>query len=226
MGQQYKYLYGPVPSRRLGRSLGIDIVPPKICTLDCVYCQIGRTTQKTLERAEYVPVDEVAGEVKLRLAEGLEADFLTIGGSGEPTLNSRLGRLIDQIKGLTDIPVAVLTNGSLLYEEEVRQACAKADVVLPSLDAPDSETFEKVNRPQEGLGFDRFLGGLCEFRRPVPWSESSPASQFLLSSKRWTIPKRPWSTMPGRLCNAWAWVLRSFSGPEAQDPYSPTNSES
>jgi wyosine [tRNA(Phe)-imidazoG37] synthetase (radical SAM superfamily) len=165
MAQQYKYLYGPVPSRRLGRSLGIDIVPPKICTLDCVYCQIGRTTQKTLERAEYVPVGEVVREVKSRLTEGLEADYLTIGGSGEPTLNSGLGRLIDQIKGLTDIPVAVLTNGSLLYQEEVREACAKADVVLPSLDAPDDETFAKVNRPHEGLDFDRFVEGLVEFSR-------------------------------------------------------------
>ena len=134
MAEGKKYLYGPVPSRRLGRSLGIDVVPFKLCTLDCVYCQLGKTTRKTLQRGDLVPVEEILAELKDRLAEGLEADFLTIGGSGEPTLHSRLGELIDGIKKITDIPVAILTNGTLLYKQDVRADCAKADVVLPSLD--------------------------------------------------------------------------------------------
>jgi wyosine [tRNA(Phe)-imidazoG37] synthetase (radical SAM superfamily) len=159
-----KYLYGPVPSRRLGRSLGIDVVLFKLCTLDCVYCQLGKTTRKTLQRGDHVPVDAILAELKDRLAEGLEADFLTIGGSGEPTLHSRLGELIDGIKKFTDIPVAILTNGTLLYKQDVRADCAKADVVLPSLDAGDEQTFQRINRPASGLNIEQLISGLCVFR--------------------------------------------------------------
>lgn len=159
-----KYLYGPVPSRRLGRSLGVDIVPFKACTLDCVYCQLGRTTNKTIERKEYVAVEAVLAELKARLAEGLQADFITVSGSGEPTLNSRLGELIDGIKRITDIPVAILTNGTLLYRENVRAGCAKADVVVPSLDAGDEEAFQKINRPHSDISIEKLIDGLCAFR--------------------------------------------------------------
>jgi wyosine [tRNA(Phe)-imidazoG37] synthetase (radical SAM superfamily) len=165
MAEGKKYLYGPVPSRRLGRSLGVDVVPFKVCTLDCVYCQLGKTTQKTLERSDFVPVQAVLTELKDKLAEGLEADFITIGGSGEPTLNSRLGALIDGIRKITAIPIAILTNGTLFFRQDVRNDCAKADVVLPSLDAGDEQTYRRINRPSAGLTIDKLISGLCDFRR-------------------------------------------------------------
>jgi len=163
-----KYLYGPVPSRRLGISLGIDIVPLKLCTLDCVYCQLGRTTEKTIERRDYVPIEAVLAELKDAVKEGLEADFITISGSGEPTLNSRLGELIDGIKKITDIPVAVITNGTLLYREDVRADCTKADLVVPSLDAGDEATFRKVNRPHKDISIEKLVDGLVAFRKEFP----------------------------------------------------------
>ena len=164
MAEEKKYLYGPVPSRRLGRSLGVDIVPFKVCTLDCVYCQLGRTSEKTIERREYVPVKAVLAELKERLAQGVQADFITISGSGEPTLNSQLGELVDGIKKITDIHVAILTNGTLLYRQDVRADCAKADVVLPSLDAGDEQTFQEINRPHSGLSIEKLIEGLLAFR--------------------------------------------------------------
>ena len=153
-----------MPSRRLGLSLGVDIIPFKVCTLDCVYCQLGRTTQKTTERKEYVAVEPVLAELKGRLAQGLEADFITISGSGEPTLNSRLGEFIDGIKKITDIPVAILTNGTLLHRPDVRADCARANVVVPSLDAGDEQTFQKVNRPHKDISIEKLITGLCAFR--------------------------------------------------------------
>jgi wyosine [tRNA(Phe)-imidazoG37] synthetase (radical SAM superfamily) len=168
VAEEKKYLYGPVPSRRLGRSLGIDIVPFKLCSLDCVYCQLGKTTEKTLHRGDFVPVEAVLAELKDKLAEGLEADFITIGGSGEPTLNSRLGELIEGIKKITDIPVAILTNGTLLYKQDVRADCAKADVVLPSLDAGDERIYQRINRPHSGLSIEKLISGLCAFRNEFP----------------------------------------------------------
>ncbi len=157
-------MYGPVPSRRLGLSLGVDIVPFKVCTLDCIYCQLGKTSEKTTERREYVPPEAVLAELKETLAQGLQADFITVSGSGEPTLNLRLGELIDGIKKITDIPVAVLTNGTLLYRQDVRTDCAKADVVLPSLDAGDKQAFEEINRPHKDIIIENLISGLCVFR--------------------------------------------------------------
>ncbi len=162
--RQRRYIYGPVPSRRLGLSLGIDIVSMKVCTLDCVYCQLGRTTDKSTVRREFVDIDAVIAEVKSRLAEGVRADYITIGGSGEPTLNSRLGDLIDGLHRVTDIPVAVLTNGTLFYREDVRAECAKADVVIPSLDAGDAAAFEAVNRPARDISIEKLVSGLSTFR--------------------------------------------------------------
>ena len=164
VASEKKYFYGPVPSRRLGRSYGVDIVPFKVCTLDCVYCQLGKTTDRTIERKDYGPIEPILAELRETLAEGLEADFITIAGSGEPTLNSRLGELIDGIKKITDIPVAILTNGTLLYKKDVRADCAKADVVMPSLDAGDEQTFQKVNRPHRDISIENLISGLCAFR--------------------------------------------------------------
>jgi len=164
VAEEKKYLYGPVPSRRLGYSLGVDIVPIKACTLDCIYCQLGRTANKTIERRDYVPGEAVLAELKEKLAEGLTADFITISGSGEPTLNSQLGELIDGIKKITDIPVAILTNGTLLHRQDVRADCARADVVVPSLDAADEQTFQKVNRPHRDISIEKLISGLQTFR--------------------------------------------------------------
>ena len=164
--KQYRHLYGPVPSRRLGRSLGVDIVPHKICTYDCIYCQIGKTTQETLERKEYIPVMEILEEVKRFLKEETSSiDHLSLSGSGEPTLHSKIRSIIEGIKAITSIPVAVITNGSLLYEEEVRMDLLQADIVLPSLDAVSSEAFEKVNRPHSEISVDKMIEGLVEFRK-------------------------------------------------------------
>ena len=164
MTSEKKYFYGPVPSRRLGRSYGVDIVPFKVCTLDCVYCQLGKTTDRTIKRKDYGPIEPILAELRETLAEGLEADFITIAGSGEPTLNSRLGELIDGIKKITDIPVAILTNGTLLYKEDVRADCANADVLMPSLDAGDEQTFQRINQPHRDISIENVISGLCAFR--------------------------------------------------------------
>ena len=164
MSEEQKYLYGPVLSRRLGRSLGVDIVPFKVCTLDCIYCQLGGTTEKTIERKDYFDVEAVLAELRAKLVKGLESDFITISGSGEPTLNAGLGQLIEEIKKITNIPVAVLTNGTLLIDKSVRADCARADVVMPSLDAGDEQTFQKVNRPHKDISIENLIAGLCAFR--------------------------------------------------------------
>ncbi|MEE9913013.1 MAG: radical SAM protein [Deltaproteobacteria bacterium] len=164
----YKYLYGPVPSRRLGRSLGIDLVPFKTCTYDCIYCQLGRTTNKTMERRSYAPVKDIFDELKIKLASGEAPDYISIAGSGEPTLHSYIGELIGMIKNMTNIPLAVLTNGSLLYLPEVRAALMRADLVIPSLDAGDEKMFQYVNRPHPDISFDNMADGLIEFTRDFP----------------------------------------------------------
>jgi wyosine [tRNA(Phe)-imidazoG37] synthetase (radical SAM superfamily) len=164
--KKYQYLYGPVPSRRLGRSLGIDLVPHKICTYDCIYCQIGKTTKKTFLRKEYVPEKEVLEEVKNFLLEGNSTiDYLSLSGSGEPTLYSKICSIIKGIKEITTIPVAVITNGSLLCEREVREDLLQANVVLPSLDAVSPEIFKKINRPNSKLSVEKIIEGLIEFRK-------------------------------------------------------------
>ena len=163
-----KYLYGPVPSRRLGLSFGVDIVPLKVCTLDCIYCQLGKTARTTIERKDYIPIEPVLVEIKEALAEGLEANYITLAGSGEPTLNSQLGELIDGIKKLTNIPIAILTNGTLLSRADVRADCSKADVVMPSLDAVDEHTFQRINRPDGVISIENLISGLCAFRKEFP----------------------------------------------------------
>jgi len=164
--KNFRYLYGPVPSRRLGRSLGIDLVPHKICTYDCIYCQIGKTTKKTLLRKEYVPEKEVLEELKTFLLKGSSSiDCLSLSGSGEPTLHSKIRSIIRGIKEITTIPVAVITNGSLLCKRAVRKDLLQADVVLPSLDGVSSEVFMKINRPHLRLPVERVIEGMVEFRR-------------------------------------------------------------
>lgn len=159
-------VFGPVASRRLGRSLGVDLIPHKTCPFDCIYCEVGRTTEKTIERKEWVPLDEVVGQIRARLDSA--PDYITLSGSGEPTLYSRLGELIARIKEMTDIPVAVLTNGALLWMPEVRRDLMGADLVVPSLDAPDEGLLRYVNRPHPSITFEKLIEGLVAFRDEFP----------------------------------------------------------
>jgi len=164
MSAKYQYLFGPVPSRRLGRSLGIDVTPFKTCSFDCVFCQCGCTTTLVTERAEFVAFEEVCAELEQWLKEDGAADCITFAGSGEPTLYSRLGDLIDFIKARTKIPVIVLSNGTLLHRIAVRDELLKADIVKVSLSAWDEASFQKINRPAPGLSFEQVLAGQREFR--------------------------------------------------------------
>jgi len=164
MTESANTIFGPVPSRRLGFSLGIDMVPYKVCSLDCVYCQIDRTTKKSVTRREYVCIQTILDQLKSRLEEGVKADVISLTGSGEPTLNTGLGDLIDGIRTLTALPIAVITNSTLLNNAQVRAECAKADILLPSLDAVLPEAYAKVNRPHETLTTEALIQGLVEFR--------------------------------------------------------------
>ena len=160
-------VFGPVPSRRLGKSLGIDPISLKTCNWNCVYCQLGRTVPLVNERREYVPREIILAEVRQALtahAPG-EIDWVTFVGSGEPTLHIGLGRLIRQVKAMTDLPVAVITNGSQLYLPQVRQELSAADAVLPTLDASNAQLYRKINRPWPRLTFERLLDGLTAFRQ-------------------------------------------------------------
>jgi wyosine [tRNA(Phe)-imidazoG37] synthetase (radical SAM superfamily) len=158
------HTFGPVPSRRLGLSLGIDIVPMKTCTLSCRYCQIGTAPETMVERREYVSSDDVVRDVGAALEHGPRPDWLTFSGSGEPTLNLMIGDIIRRCKALADIPVCVITNGTLLSDPTVRADIADADAVMPSLDAARQETFERICRPHRSLAVADIIEGLVAFR--------------------------------------------------------------
>ncbi len=160
-------VFGPVPSRRLGRSLGIDPIPPKTCNWNCVYCQLGRTRPLTARRAEYIPAEEILAQARAALArlDPTALDWVTFVGSGETTLHARLGWLIRQVKSLTPKPVAVITNGSLLYRPEVRAELLAADAVLPTVDAGTPELYRRINRPWPVPDFETYIQGLVAFRR-------------------------------------------------------------
>jgi len=159
------YVFGPVPTRRLGQSLGIDPVPLKTCNWNCVYCQLGRSRPMVNERKDFFHADEILSEVENALVSHQpgEIDWVTFVGSGETTLHASLGWLIREVKKLTRLPVAVITNGSLLYLPEVRQELLTADAVLPSLDAGASELYQHINRPYPALSFESYLEGLITF---------------------------------------------------------------
>jgi wyosine [tRNA(Phe)-imidazoG37] synthetase (radical SAM superfamily) len=159
-----KYTYGPVPSRRLGRSLGVDIVPMKTCSLNCVYCQLRPTETTVGDRADYVPVDDVVAEVREVLNSGVQPDYVTLGGSGEPTLHASFGQVAEGIRDCTDTPIALITNGTMFHLPEVRAQCAAVDLVLPSLDAGDEETFRIMNRPHPELSLETIVDGLAALR--------------------------------------------------------------
>ena len=161
----YKYLFGPVPSRRLGISLGIDLVPKKVCSLNCVYCEVGKTTLLTTERKEYIKYDKVVTELNDFMSKNKDIDFITFSGSGEPSLNSRFGDVLNYVKkNYPKIKTAVLTNGTLLQNPEIRNEMLNADVVLPSLDAASQEIFEKIDRPEKNININNYIQGLINFR--------------------------------------------------------------
>jgi wyosine [tRNA(Phe)-imidazoG37] synthetase (radical SAM superfamily) len=160
----YRHLFGPVPSRRLGRSLGVDLTPFKTCSFDCIFCQLGRTTNRTLVRDEYVPIGSVLKELGEWLEQGGHADYITLAGSGEPTLNSRFGEVIDFVHAHSLIPVALLTNGTTLADPAVRSAAAKADLVKVSLSAWNTASLERVNRPCQGITLKGLVEGQWQFR--------------------------------------------------------------
>lgn len=165
MGGQYRFLFGPVRSRRLGLSLGIDLVPFKVCTFDCPYCQVGATITKTLERGEYVPVSEVLGEFDDWLGHGGKADCLTLAGAGEPTLHSRFGEVLRELRKRCTTRRVLLSNGSLFHLQAVRDSAVHADVIKATLGAWDQPSFESVHHPCAGLEFDVFLAGLQAMRK-------------------------------------------------------------
>ncbi len=160
-----KYVYGPVPSRRLGKSLGISPIPDKTCNYTCVYCQLGRTTHFTNERQLFYPVEEVLKEVQEALQQEKDIDFITIVGEGEPLLYKGIGLLVTQLKQLSSIPIAIITNGALLSQEEVRKELLQTDVILPTLDAYSEEQFRKINRPHKEIKLVEVIEGLKEFRK-------------------------------------------------------------
>lgn len=156
-----KYIFGPVFSRRLGFSLGVDLVPYKVCSMDCLYCEVGATTEKTLERAEYVPLDGVKRELSQFLSSSPEVDYITFSGYGEPTLFSKLGELVNWLKeNYSNYKLALLTNSSLLERNDVLNEVKGIDVVLPSLDAVSQPVFEKLNRPVPGLKVESIVKGI------------------------------------------------------------------
>ncbi len=162
----YKYLFGPVPSRRLGMSLGVDLVPKKVCSLDCVYCEVGKTSLLSTTRKEYVPYLKVIDELDNYFANNPDPDYITFSGSGEPTLNSRIGDVIKYLKEKKPaIPIAVLTNGTLLSDKQLRSELMAADLVLPSVDAVSDVVFKKINRPADELDAGTYIDGLINFSK-------------------------------------------------------------
>ncbi len=161
-------IFGPVNSRRLGRSLGVDLIPLKYCTYDCIYCQLGRTTNRTLKREVFVHTKKVHYEIREFLSEPCKArslDVISLAGSGEPTLASNCGEVIRWIKDFTPIPLAVLTNSSLMWMEEVQEDLLNADMILPSIDAVSEDVFQKINRPHPNLSLEKILEGIVQFAK-------------------------------------------------------------
>jgi len=164
MAKQYRYLFGPVPSRRFKRSLGVDLTPLKTCNFDCVFCQLGRTRRKTVLRNEYAPIDTVLKELKEWLATDGYADYITLSGSGEPTLHTKFGEVLTFLKKAAK-PSVLLTNGSFLSDPHVRKDAALADIVKVSMSAWDQNSFELINRPHQDISFNKFVDGQKKFRK-------------------------------------------------------------
>ena len=166
-----KYVFGPIASRRLGCSLGVDLVPLKTCPLDCIYCEARATTVLTMERREYVPVDVVLKELEYTLSSAPQLDYITFSGSGEPALNSRIGDVVEFIKSrYPQYKVCLLTNGLLLGDKKLQQEIEKIDLLIPSLDGSNAAEYEAVNRPAAEMPFDKFIAAMQDYlpRAPMP----------------------------------------------------------
>lgn len=162
----YKYIVGPIISRRLGVSLGIDPIPSKTCSFDCLYCEVTKTNNKTIERKEYINAYDILNELKHYLENSTKKlDYITFSGSGEPTLNSKIGYIIKEIKKLTNIPVAVITNSSIIDRKDVRNDIINADLIIPSLDAVTESVFKKIDLPHKSIKIENIINGLIELRK-------------------------------------------------------------
>jgi wyosine [tRNA(Phe)-imidazoG37] synthetase (radical SAM superfamily) len=162
---KYKYLFGPVPSRRLGISLGVDVVPYKVCTLGCVYCECGPSTKYTVERKPYYKAEDIFNELRNFLSEKPKLDYITFSGGGEPTLNSDIGKIVDYIKdSYPQYKIALLTNGSLLWREDVRNDIKKCDLIVPSLDAVTEDVYKKINKPAEEIKIEDIILGIKKIK--------------------------------------------------------------
>ena len=165
MSSELKYIFGPVPSRRLGESLGVSPIPEKTCNYSCVYCQLGRTNKRIAKRDEYIPLEKILEEFDSIENVDSKCDVITIVGEGEPTLYSRLGDLIIELQLRTSKPIAVITNGALLRDEEVRNELMSADIVLPSLDSINEYMYKRVDRPHGSLNYSDVYNGLIQFSK-------------------------------------------------------------
>ncbi len=161
------YAYGPVPSRRLGRSLGVSPIPHKTCSYNCIYCQLGQTNKLQVKRESFYPKEDILSDIE-KVMNPANVDYITFVGDGEPTLCKDLGWLIKSCKNKWQIPVAVITNGSLFFMEDVRQDLKSSDVVLPTLDAGSEEVYRTLNRPHGSIGFEEMLQGQVDFRKEYP----------------------------------------------------------
>ncbi|MFX1389980.1 MAG: radical SAM protein [Promethearchaeota archaeon] len=161
-----KYVYGPVPSRRLGRSLGIDPIPPKTCNYQCIYCQLGKTTNFTNVRKNFFPRNKIIAEIKEAIIHNKgNFDYVTFVGSGEPTLCKDLKKLLLKAKEFSNKSICVITNGSLMHDEKVKDALLLADVVLPSLDAGSEKSFLRINRPHPSIKYNSIIQGFIDFKK-------------------------------------------------------------
>jgi wyosine [tRNA(Phe)-imidazoG37] synthetase (radical SAM superfamily) len=180
------YVFGPILSRRLGKSLGVDVFPGKICNYDCIYCELGRTAKRCPAAGDCLPAATVVEAVKERLREIAQPDHVTLYGPGEPTLHSHIGEIIGGIRKISKAPVALLTNGSLFWMEEIRKAVLDVDLIIPSLDAGGEDTFRAVNRPLGDVTFERMVEGLValrrDFRGPI-WLEVFLVDGFTAGEK-------------------------------------------
>ena len=161
------YFYGPVPSRRLGFSLGVDLIPKKTCSFDCLYCQLGHSDKKFIRRSFFIDLVKFKKELKTAIADHPKIDYITISGSGEPTLHKDLDKIIAAIRRVSKnkYPVCVITNSSLLYRKDVRKELQGADLIVPSLDAATAKIFKRINRPIKGITFKKTVSGLIKFRK-------------------------------------------------------------
>lgn len=187
-----RYVYGPVPSRRLGESLGVSPIPPKTCSYSCVYCQLGRTDRFQIKREDFYPKEEIFKEIEEAM-KTTKPDYITFVGDGEPTLCKSLGWLIKKCKEKFSVPVAVITNSSLLFMPDVRKEISYADVVLPSLDAGNESIFKKINRPYKGISFEEMVNGIIKLREEYNgkiWMETMLVKNLNDSDKALTEIKK------------------------------------